>query len=410
MGLQDVESGSTVPFQDGGKLGYRWVILFIVWLSFLLSFIDRLTWANVALKVGGSLGLPLAALGVFVTAFYIGYVLCNALGGIASDRVGGRVTLSLSILSLGVCTFLFSFTTSLWFGIVLQFFMGLAAGADYSSCVKLIVFWFVQSYRGRAMGILLVASSLGVTMTNAIVPTLAGKIGWQSVYQLFGLITISVGIIAFILLRDQPFGIIRDVPAKFDFRVILRNQNLVLLALTGFAGFWGTWGFIFWANTLMVKAREIPPVTAGFIIATVGLAAIIGKPLIGWLSDFIGGRKWLAFSSFALFAAMLLVFGSLQGQYSFRIAAPILGLGAFVYSPLLAAMVVESSGAEFAGTATGVLAAIWQLGSVIVPIVVGIIFQITGSFEAAFASLAAGPVLAGILILFVQESGTAEKI
>lgn len=27
---------------------YRWVILFIAWLSFLLSFIDRLTWANVA--------------------------------------------------------------------------------------------------------------------------------------------------------------------------------------------------------------------------------------------------------------------------------------------------------------------------------------------------------------------------
>ena len=62
------------------------MILFIAWLSFLLSFVDRLTWANVAVSVGGSLGLPVAALGIFVTAFYAGYVVCNALGGILSDR------------------------------------------------------------------------------------------------------------------------------------------------------------------------------------------------------------------------------------------------------------------------------------------------------------------------------------
>jgi nitrate/nitrite transporter NarK len=79
------------------------------------------------------------------------------------------------------------------------------------------------------------------------------------------------------------------------------------------------------------------------------------------------------------------------------------GLGAFLYSPLLAAMVAETSGAVLAGSAAGVLASFWQLGSVIVPLVVGIVYQSTGSFLAAFATLAAGPALAAIGILFVKE-------
>ena len=58
------------------------------------------------------------------------------------------------MLALGVCTFLFGFTKSLIVGIVLQALMGLAAGADYASCVKLIVAWFDRGSRGRAMGLL----------------------------------------------------------------------------------------------------------------------------------------------------------------------------------------------------------------------------------------------------------------
>jgi sugar phosphate permease len=66
---------------EGPPSPYRWVILFIDWIAFLLSFIDRLAWANVAVSVGESLGLAVAALGAFVTAFYFGYVMSNAIGG-----------------------------------------------------------------------------------------------------------------------------------------------------------------------------------------------------------------------------------------------------------------------------------------------------------------------------------------
>ena len=390
--------------------GYRWLVLFVAWLSFLLSFVDRLVWANVAVSVGGALGLPAAALGLFATAFYVGYVACNTLGGIASDRIGGRLTLTLSMLSLGACTFLFSYTTSIAVGLAIQAAMGFAAGADYAASIKLIVAWFDRTRRGRAMGLLLVASSLGVTVTNAAVPTLAAHFGWQGVYRVLGAATLAVGVLAFVLLRDRP----HDAPVeavRLRLGPLLRNRNVIALAVTGFAGFWGTWGFAFWANALMMKGHGFSAVDAGFIVSLIGVAAILGKPLIGLLSDLMGGRqKWLTFGVFLLFAAMLLVFGVLTDKIAFELAAPLLGLGAFLYSPLLSAMVAANSGVALAGSAAGILGSLWQLGSVVVPLVVGVVFQMTGSFTAAFATLAAGPALAAVALLFVREGPEVEPL
>jgi sugar phosphate permease len=387
---------------------YRWIVLLICWLSFLISFIDRLTWANVAVSAGASLGLSVAALGVFVTAFYVGYVICNALGGVASDRIGGRLTLTASMLSLGVCTFLFGFTTSILMGVVLQVLMGLAAGADYASCIKLIVSWFDRGSRGRAMGILLIASSLGVTATNAIVPTLAASFGWQGVYHVLGIITLCIGVLAFVLLRDRPSSEpIASAPPP-PLWPLLRDRNVILLGLTGFAAFWGTWGFTFWANALMIRGHGLSAVEAGFVMSLVGVAAIVGKPLMGLLSDWWGRPKWLTIGILTLFAVMLLVFGTLTDRLAFQIAAPLLGIGVFVYSPLLAVMVAEAAGAALAGSASGLLAGFWQLGSVIVPLVVGVVFQATGSFMVALTTLAAGPALGVVCMLFVQEQKSSD--
>jgi len=132
---------------------FRWAVLLISWLAVTLTFIDRLAWSSVAIEAGGSLGIPVAALGVFVTAFYLGYVASNVVGGPSSDRFGAERVMLMSLVPLGLATFFFGFTTSIPYGFALQMLMGLAAGANYSATVKLIVSWFGLSERGRAMGL-----------------------------------------------------------------------------------------------------------------------------------------------------------------------------------------------------------------------------------------------------------------
>jgi sugar phosphate permease len=391
---------------------YRWVVLAVAWFALLMSFVDRLAWGNVAVVVGRSLSLPIVTLGVFVTAFYIGYVIANALGGVGSDRLGPRIMLACSLIPLGLATFLFSFTASVSWGLTFQALMGLSAGCDYSACIKLMMSWFEQRERGRAMGLLTTANSLGVVIPNAIVPTLMGSVGWQGIYQILGTITAIGGVLVFLMLGRKPPLIAAQSKKSVgwtEMRDLFTDRNLVLLAIAGFWAMWGTWGFTFWANALMVRGHHLSAVEAGVIVSFFGIGAVISKPLVGLLSDWLGGdkKKPLVILCFAGFAASLLVFGLMGSASQFRIVAPFLGVFAFVYTPLMAALIGEAAGVARSGAATGLTNAIWQLGSVIVPSAVGLLYQLTDSFYAAFIALAVGPMLAGLCMLLVREAAAA---
>jgi sugar phosphate permease len=380
-------------------LTYRWVVLGIAFLAFFITFVDRLAWANVSLLASQSLGVPLAALGAFVTAFYGGYVVANVLGGVLTDRVGPRRMLVCALVPLALSTFAFGYTTSFVQGFLIQALMGAFAGADYAACIKIISYWFPLSERGRALGLFSTAPSFGVAFANGLFPAFLQNADWGYLYYCLGLATGLVALACFLGLRDAS----TDAPAanaKPSLRLVLRNRTLIVIALTGFGANWGTWGFAFWSTALMVRGHHLSPVVAGMVTMMFGAAAMVSKPLFGLISDLIGGRRRLLVTvDLMAFAAMLLLFGWQDSETWFLIVAPFLGVTAFVYSPLLAAMITEEAEPEVIGAATGSINAFWQLGSVIVPSVVGLAFAWTESFRTAFFVLAAGPVLGALCML-----------
>jgi sugar phosphate permease len=357
----------------------------------------------------------MTAVGAFVTAFYIGYVVSNAVSGFTTDIIGARITLGIGLVLFGVLTGAFAFTSSFASGAAIQMLMGLASGVDYAAGVKLNTTWFARAQRGTAFGFYMTATSLAVIVTNATVPALSARSSWRGAYELLGAGTIVVGIVSLALIRNgnnpsnpnnastaraASVTVVRRSP---EFSLLLAKPSLGLAALAGFGAMWGTWGFTFWANALMVRGRGLHTAEAAGIMVLFGIGAVIGKPIVGMVSDWLGGRrKVLTIACLAGFAPALLVFGWSDTASAFRSLAPVLGVFAFIYSPLMGTMIAEIAGAELAASATGVTNAFWQLGSVTVPVVVGAVFQATSSFHAAFATLAAGPALAAIVMLFVQ--------
>ena len=397
--MPDALAATDTPVQSGTA---RWAYLVIAWAAFLMSFADRLAWANLNVPVSQSLGMPLAQLGIFVTAFYVGYVLSNIGAGFAGDWLGPRLTLAVSLLSLGICTFLFGSITSVTAGLALQVLMGLTAGADYVAGVKLIAVWFGKLERGRAMGLFMTATSLAVVLTNLLVPRLLGMVGWSGSYEILGGVTAALGLAAYLIVRDGPGPASAHV--RPDFSLLWHNRDLRWLGLAGFGALWGTWGFAFWAGALMVRGHGLTTVQSGFVVALFGAAAIVAKPLIGWLSDWMGGRrKALIIACLIFFVLMMAVFSQLSTVQAFEIAGPFLGIGAFAYSPLMNTMVAEASGRGLASSGAGVTNAFWGLGNVIVPSLLGVVFAQTGSFVLACATLSAGPLLGAVCMMFVSE-------
>jgi sugar phosphate permease len=302
----------------------------------------------------------------------------------------------------------FGSTTSAALGIAFQAIVGLFAGADYSAGLKLIAQWFRPSGRGFAMGVFTTATSLGTVIANATVPSLIEAYDWHLSYHLFGGISVVAGIVCWIFIRSAPQvegGTARTAAALPNPALLFRNRSLLFLGLAGFCGLWGTYGFITWSNTLMIKGNGIDPKTAGLIVVIFGAVAIVVKPLVGAITDAFGIRRRTGIMViFAGFVGTLLIFGTLSTPAAFMIAAPFLGIFAYVYSPLTAALTPTLAGERLTGSAAGATNAVWQLGSVIVPVVVGGVFASTHSFYAAFLTLAAGPLLGIFCMLGVREA------
>lgn len=379
-----------------------WVILICTCGVYTLTFVDRLAWGSMSAVAGASLGMGIGTWGLFVTGFYTAYVCSNVFGGFLTDWAGPRKVLLSGLLPLGVLTFVFGYTTSISAGLLTQIGMGLAAGIDYTACIKLITVWFPSRTRSTAMGLFMVGSSLGVVLTNAIMPSLLKSIGWRDAYKCIGVLTILWGSIAFILIRDRASqeGSLR----KKSFAPLLRNANLLLLALAGFGVFWGIIGFTNWANALMVKGHHLLLVQAGEVVALFGVGAMLGKPLMGLIADRMPNQqRGLLMFCMASFGVMLLLFGHLQSQAAFLYCAPFAGLTCQWSVPLMATLVSEEATTELTGSATGVSNAVWQLAGAVVPLVVGSVFQKTHSFSAAFYVLAAGPIFGTLMISFIKK-------
>lgn len=392
---------------DQSKRPYRWLALMLCWLAFTMTSVDRSTWGPASVFIGEDLGVPLASLGLFATFYYIGYVASNAGSGFLTDKVGGRLLISVSLIGAGASMILFGSTTSPAIGMAVQAVIGLFAGAEYAAGIKLISSWFRPEELGKAMGIYTSATSLGVVVANTAVPYLIQHYSWHASYLLFGGISIVAGVVCYVILRPGP--VVSKTIHRAESRSVLRelagNKNLLLLALAGFGGFWGTYGFITWSNALMIKGHGIDPVVAGGIVALYAALGVLGKPLIGWIADkFNGARRVPAMVVLGCFSAMLVVFGLLDNAVAFFIAAPLLGLGAYCYLPLIVALVPRLVSSSVLGTAAGMTNAMWQIGSVLVPLAVGAVFAATNnSFMAALITLAAGPFLGMIIMYFVNE-------
>jgi len=305
---------------------YRWTVLAVCWAAFTMTSVDRSTWGPASAAVSDSLHVPLAALGVFATGYYLGYLVSNAGGGVLVDWLGARALLTASCAGAGVFMVLFGSASSVPAGLALQAAVGLLAGVDFAAGIKMISEWFPEEQVGLASGVFLTATSLGTVIANAVVPSLIVATDWGTSYRVFGTVTLVVGVACCALVRDRATlapgaepGIGSGIRSRTlpDPRAVLGNRELLLLGVVGFGGLWGTYGFVTWSNTLMVKGNGINPVQAGVVLVIFAGVAVGVKPVVGWVCDRLGvGLRLPIIALLIYFATVLLIFGRLHSYAS----------------------------------------------------------------------------------------------
>ena len=383
------------------------IVVLLAWATYVISITDRMAWAPVIPLASAEMGITAAQAGLYMTAFYVGYVLTQFPGGLLTDRIGYRKVLLGSIGIVAIFTIAMYFVKSFEMGLIVRFLAGLGSGAIFSAATTSIIDHIPAQRRGLAIGFLMTATSLGITFANIIVPTVADHFGWRTAFLAVGCFPILGFILSFFFMKESSNYVERKSVKETtnfwqDTLTILKNKKIIIVGLAGFGGTWAAIGTATWANSYLNNSLGLTLVQAGSIMAFYGMAGLIVKPLIGFISDYMN-KKVIAFWALFLFAPVLVWFGmnTITNFTYLLILTIVLGTASFMYSPIMTTIIGETVEPRLVGGALGLVNGIWQLGALASPLIMGMVIDQTGSYLLVFITLAAGPFVGAIIMLFL---------
>ena len=396
---------------------YRWVVLAVAVVGFMQTHVHRMAFAPLIPTFVGDLGLTYAAAGTIQTAYFWTYALAQIPFGMVADRWGSRRVMVVCMAVLAVGAVAFAASRTYGESIVARSLVGLGAAAVWVPGMRLIAEWFPVAERGRATGLMSGGGGFGGTLGLILVPWLAAMWGWRVAYGALALpALLTLLFIVLALPRDA-----RVTPAAATVRRsgslvrVLAHRAVWPLNLSVTFSYGGYFSFVTFLPAFLVKRLALSDTQAGVITGLITAGTILSWPLAGALSDRFGRRKPIYLASQSASALVCFVFALGDGWMGATSASVIAVSAGILIGGLILPFVVVSEmfPRELAATAAGVTNAACFVGGMILPIVLGRVLDVTGSFAAAFVVAGAVQVAACVFGAFMAETGggryTAER-
>lgn len=391
---------------------YRYVILTVTWVAYVVSSACRLNLAPLAPFMRADLSLSIAELGLFYSFTYLAYICAQMPAGWFVDRFGIRPLLVVSQVVVGVAGLLMYTVTSPLQGWFVEFLAGLGAGSLLVCTTKAIAMWFPTKERATAMGIQQASLNLGGVGTAILMPAIALASGWRFGFVLMGAVAVVSAGTSLALFREPPSIAVAsqrsEIRPKRLLGKVLTNRNIVLTAIG--AMFLVIVEFCLIMNLVLFMTESIllSVVVASGYLALVEGAGALGKPLFGAMSDRLLSAKrrpiWIFAGITSLACSVWMVFLSPQTPaLSMAAMLALFGLTAIGWGGLFLTMMGELAGKELSGVASGFGLTMTSLGIVMGPPIFGLIVDTTGSYQLAWAFTAICAAVGTLLISLIRE-------
>jgi nitrate/nitrite transporter NarK len=219
--------------------------------------------------------------------------------------------------------------------------------------------------------------------------------GWQAVWWVGALYAAVVGLLYLLFIPASPGRIGAPTPSPAGgtvpgggLSVVLRNRDLWLMSLVFCCFNIAFVGFLTWMPAFLNRVGGRSIEDASLVVSLIAMACIVSGPLSGWVSDRIGSRRLICIVPMILMA-FLLPLTSCSGGPVFYLLALALGLTAgFVPTGVLASGPEVVGEERLSGMAIAVIQIGQNAGMLLGPFAFGWIVEATGSWQAAFWSLA----------------------
>ena len=393
----------------GARTHVRWVpILALIAVGTMINYLDRTVLGIAAPFLSTDLGLTASQMGLVFSAFSWSYALLQIPGGIFLDRFGTRLTYFVAVVFWSVFTALMAAARSLPALIATRIGVGVFEAPCFPANSRVLATWFPQHERARANGIYSFGQYVGLGFLSVPLFWITQRFGWRGLFIVVGAFGVVFGLTWWALFRNPAEsrtvnraeleyieagggGEYKGEPVRFEWRhirALLRHRQVVGASIGQFGGNSTQVFFVTWFPTYLVTARGMTFIQAGIMTSLPYIGASVGVLAGGLVSDLMLKRTGSAnlARKLPIVSGMLLASTIVAANYvpagSDAAVIAIMSIAFFGQGMTNLGWTVISDVApkKLIGLTSGIFNFSANLAGIVTPLVIGITFQLTGSF------------------------------
>lgn len=356
----------------------------------------RLAYGLILPSMRADLGLSYAQAANLGTVTAIGYLAVLLYAGVFAGRYGGRKAILLGLAF--ACAGFTGLSISTVYGWLMLFMvlLGFGTAFTFTPLVSLLGGWYPDQ-RGTVIGFANSGVGIGMLISGAIVPALTESDptdGWRQVWMVFAFSAAFVGLLIALFLRNPPSQH-NTGSLKQGLLSVYRSPHVIIMGLI-----YGLVGLTYIVQTLFMYsfalASEVPAITAGQLVALMGLISVFSGPAWGVAADRIGHANALVICMvIAMFGNLLPVIWPVTAVFALHYV--LIGLSiSGLFTSILAAS-TSTVQAHLAAMAVSFVTVFFALGQLIGPAVAGVLIDWQQDFRLSFG-LCSALMLIGVFL------------
>jgi MFS family permease len=412
--------------KPGRGVYYGWIIVGILALSMMLAYATRSSFSVFYVAILDEFGWTRAETAGIFSVSLIVYGVGGILAGYLLDRLGPRKLFPMAATLIALGALWCSRATTIWefyiaFGLIIGFGQ---CSLGYVPTMTVVNHWFIR-YRGLAAGIALFGLSLSFLL-SPLTQYLRETVGWRTAFMIFGAAVFFVVVpLTSIFMRHRPqtMGLlpdgVREMPenedksaSKHDISVVdpkWASTDWTLARAFKTYRLWILLGVAFMMG-IMVNFPQVhqvayitdigySPMLAVTTFTVFGLLNGIG-PLGGLISDRIGRERCATLGAVSIAASMVaaLLIRSPGMEWAWYISSICYGFGIGVLAPTLPSTYGDLFAGKNLGSIIGFINMGFGIGGAVGPYIAGYIYDVGGSYTAAFIMVLAVALIQATLM------------
>ena len=251
-----------------------------------INYIDRGNLATAAPLMQDELNLSASQLGILLSAFYYGYVICMPAMGWLAERYGAKRVLGAGVAIWSIATLTTGFAGGFATLLMLRVLLGIGESVAFPCASKVLAHAVEVGRLGVANGILSFGYLLGPAVGTLLGGYLMTVFGWRAVFIVFG----AMSLVWLWPWSRVPIGPpttpkLSAADARPSFSQILRRRELWGASLGHFASNYGYYFIVSWLPFYLVKSRGFSMGSMVAIASWAYLLNALSALAMGWLAD-----------------------------------------------------------------------------------------------------------------------------